>query len=116
MHDKWSYEQLPIVQRIINTLEKTSTLIIPAELILNNSIRLSNRILLPPGSTNPSSQIALSDTMDNWVARKHTLLTATYSLSTTRVLTEFPVHSYALFIPPLIVVTNSYPNITDHSK
>jgi hypothetical protein len=75
VHDKRSYEQLPIVQRIINTVEMTSTGVIPAELILNNSIRLSNRILLPPGSTNPSSQIALSDTMDNWVvSRKHTLL------------------------------------------
>ena len=43
----------------------------PAELILNNSIRLSNRILAP-GSANPTSQVALSDTMDNWVARQHT--------------------------------------------
>ena len=47
VHDKWSYEQLPMVQRIMNTVEKTSTGVIPAELILNNSIRLSNRILAP---------------------------------------------------------------------
>ena len=73
VHDKWSYEQLPIVQRIMNTVEKTSTGVSPAELILNNSIRLSNRILAP-GSINPTSQVALSDTMDNWVARQHTLL------------------------------------------
>jgi transposase InsO family protein len=25
MHDKWSYEQLPMVQRIMNTVEKTYT-------------------------------------------------------------------------------------------
>jgi len=25
VHDKWSYEQLPMVQRIMNTVEKTST-------------------------------------------------------------------------------------------
>ena len=31
VHDKWSYEQFPMVQRIMNTVEKTST---PAELIL----------------------------------------------------------------------------------
>ena len=42
VHDKWSYEQLPMVQRIMNTVEKTSTGVTPVELILNNSIRLSN--------------------------------------------------------------------------
>ena len=39
VHDKWSFEQLPMVQRIMNTLEKTSTGVTPAQLILNNSIR-----------------------------------------------------------------------------
>jgi hypothetical protein len=67
--------QLPIVQCIMNTVEKTSTGVTPAELILNKSIRLSNRILSPPDSLNPLSQVELSDTMDNWVARQHTLLT-----------------------------------------
>ncbi len=38
VHDKWSFEQLPIVQRIMNTVEKTSTGVTPAQLILNNSI------------------------------------------------------------------------------
>jgi hypothetical protein len=88
----------------MNTIEKTSTGITPAELILNNSIRLSNRILIPPGSTNPSSQIALSDTMDNWVARQHTLLAVAqaHQLQYNSYLlveydpriTEYPVHSY----------------------
>jgi transposase InsO family protein len=73
VHDKWSYEQLLMVQRIMNTVEKTSTGVTPGELILNNSIRLSNRILAP-GSANPTSRVALSDTMDNWVARQNTLL------------------------------------------
>ena len=45
---QWSFEQLPMVQRIMNTVEKTSTGVSPAELILNNSIRLTERILLPP--------------------------------------------------------------------
>ena len=52
--DKWSYEQLPMVQRIMNTVEKTSTGVSPAELILDNSIRLSNMILAL-GSANPTS-------------------------------------------------------------
>ena len=38
---KWSYEQLPMVQRIKNTVEKTSTGVTPAELILINSILAS---------------------------------------------------------------------------
>ena len=111
VHDKWSYEQLPMVERIMNTVEKTSTGVTPAELILNNSIRLSNRILSPPDSVNRLSQVALSDTMDNWVARQHTLLTVAQAhqlQSDSHLLveydpriTEYPVHSYVLFTPPV---------------
>ena len=36
---KWSFEELPLVQRIMNTVEKTATGVTPAELILNNSWR-----------------------------------------------------------------------------
>ena len=66
--DKWSYEQLPMVQRIINTVEKTSTGVTPAELILNNSIRLSARILAPPCSNTPGSQVALPT---HWIPGSH---------------------------------------------
>jgi transposase InsO family protein len=31
VHDKWSFEQLPFVQRIMNTLEKASTGVTPAD-------------------------------------------------------------------------------------
>ena len=41
VHSAWSYDQPPMVQRIMNTVEKTTTGITPAELILNNSIHLS---------------------------------------------------------------------------
>jgi len=44
-HDKWLFEQLPLVQRIMNTEEKTTTGVSPAELILNHSIRLSAHIM-----------------------------------------------------------------------
>jgi len=103
VHDKWSYEQLLMVQRIMNTVEKTSTGVTPAEFILNNSIRLSNRILAP-GSANPTSQVALSDTMDNWVARQHTLLQVAQAHLLVEYdprITEYPVHSYVLFTPPV---------------
>ena len=82
----------------------TSTGVTPAELILNNSIRLSNRILAP-GSTNHTSQVALSDTMDNWVARQHTLLQVAQAhqhQSDSHLLVEYdPIHSYVLFTPPV---------------
>ena len=41
VYNKWSFEELPLVQRIMNTVEKTATGVIPAELIANNSLRLS---------------------------------------------------------------------------
>jgi len=44
VYNKWSFEELPLVQRIMNTVEKTATGVTPIELILNNSIRLSKRI------------------------------------------------------------------------
>jgi hypothetical protein len=31
VHDKWSFEQLQLVQRTINTVEKTSTGVTPAD-------------------------------------------------------------------------------------
>ena len=78
--DKWSYEQLPIVQCIMNTVEKMSTGVTPAELILNNSIRLSNRVHPTLGCTaiDPSQSSVLQP-------------------PTCRV----PVYSYVLFTPPV---------------
>ena len=63
-------EQLPMVQRIMNTVEKTSTGVSPAELILNNSIRLTSAILAPPSVSNSKSQISLSDVMDRWISKQ----------------------------------------------
>jgi len=34
VHNKWPFEQLPLVQRIMNAVEKTSTGVTPAELVL----------------------------------------------------------------------------------
>ena len=69
VHDKWSFEQLPFVQRIMNTLEKASTGVTPAELILSRSIRLSSHILTPIDSTVNSSETPLEDRMDEWISR-----------------------------------------------
>ena len=55
--DKWPYEQLPMVQRIMNTVEKTSTGVTPVEVILNNC-QIGSLLL---GSANPTSRVALLD-------------------------------------------------------
>ena len=63
VHDKWSFEQLPLVQRITNTVEKTSTGVTPAELILSHSIRLTSHIMSPIKGSVDSSDTSLSDRM-----------------------------------------------------
>ena len=105
VHGKWSYAQLPMVQRIMNTDEKTSTRVTPVDFILNNSIHLSNRILSPPGSVDPLSQVALSDTLNNWIARQHTLLTVAqaHQLEYDPRITEYPVHSYTTCWSPITI-------------
>jgi transposase InsO family protein len=74
VHDKWSFEQLPLVQRIMNTVEKTSSEVTPADLLLSHSIRLTSHIMSPISGRVDSSDISLSDRMDEWISRQHTLL------------------------------------------
>jgi len=63
VQDKWSFEQLPLVQRIMNTVEKISVGVTPADLMLSHLIRLTSHIMSPV-----NSHIDSSDT------RQHTLL------------------------------------------
>jgi len=63
-----------MVQRIRNAVEKSSTGGTPAELILNNAIRLQAHMLAPPISLGSLQQITLSDTMDEWISKQHTLI------------------------------------------
>ena len=117
VHDKWSFEQLPMVQRIMNTVEKVSTGVTPAQFIFNNAIQLSKHILrsqsviCSPDTTNPSQQIALSDRMDEWISGQNVLIKVArdkqsktdfhavveYDSS----ITEYPINSYVLFTPPI---------------
>jgi hypothetical protein len=111
VHNAWSYDQLPMVQRIMNTVEKTTTGVTPAELILNNSVRLAPRILTPPTARDSTSRVALSDTMDSWIQKQHTLITVAQAnqlksdyhllVEYDPNITEYPVHSYVLFTPPV---------------
>ena len=69
VHDKLSFKQLPLVQRIMNTVEKTSTGVTPADLILSHAIRLTPHIMSPVSSVIVSSDISLSDRMDCDIVR-----------------------------------------------
>ena len=117
VHDRWSFEQLPMVQRIMNTVEKTSTGVTPAQLILNNSISLSKQILMSQrvlhiqDTTRPKGQIALSDRMDEWISKQNTLIKVARERQSTTdhhalveydpAVTEYPINSYVLFTPPV---------------
>ena len=111
VHDKWSFEQLPLVQRIMNTVEKTSTGVTPADLILSHSIRLSSHILTPVQRNVESSDISLSSRLDEWISRQHTLLLVAqeHQLQTDQHkvvendpdVTDYPVNSYVLYTPPM---------------
>jgi len=110
VHDKWSFEQLPLVQRIMNTVEKTTTGVSPAELILSNAIRLSVHILAPVVREGEPANIALAERMDAWIERQHTLLIAAqenqHRADRHRLvlhdpdMTEYRVNSYVLYTPP----------------
>jgi hypothetical protein len=58
----------------MNTVEKTSTVVTPAELILSYSIRLSSHTLTPVQSNVDSSDTSLSGRLDELILRQHTLL------------------------------------------
>jgi len=111
VHDKWSFEQLPLVQRIMNTVEKTSIGITPADLILSHSIRLTSHIMPPVNSHINSSDTSLSDRMDEWISRQHTLLIVAKEtqlqtdqhkvVENDTEIMEYPVNSYVLYTPPM---------------
>ena len=106
VHDKWWCEQLPLVQRIMNNVEKTSTGVAPAVLILSHSIRLSSHIMTPISSVGLEWYIP----MDEWISRQHTLLIVAqenelqsdqYQLvENDPAITNYPINSYVLYAPP----------------
>ena len=111
VHDKWSFEQLPLVQRIMDTVEKTSTGVTPADLILSHSIRLTPHIMSTVSSGIVSSDIFLSDRMDEWISRQHTLLVIAQEsqlqsdqhkvVENDADITDYPINSYVLYTPPV---------------
>jgi hypothetical protein len=95
----------------MNTVEKTSTGVTPADLILSHSIRLSSHILTPVQRNVESSDISLSSRLDEWISRQHTLLLGAqeHQLQTDQHkvvendpdVTDYPINSYVLYTPPM---------------
>ena len=120
----------------MNTVEKRSTGVTPADLILSHAIRLTSHIMSPVGSGINSSDTSLSDRMDEWISRQHTLLVVaeeTQLQSNRHKVVENPINWYVLYTPPInlhrlssigmcyihhqwVLVTSYFPNIEVHIK
>ena len=60
----------------MNTVEKTTTCVSPAKLILSHAITLSSHIMTPVAREGEPANIALAERMEGWIKRQHTLLIA----------------------------------------
>ena len=93
----------------MKTVEETSTGVTPADLILSHSIRLTSHIMSPVDSSIDSSDTSLSDRIDEWVSRQHTLLVVAQEtqlqsdqhkgVESDADITDYPINSYVLYTP-----------------
>jgi hypothetical protein len=89
----------------------TSTIVTPADLILSHAVRLTSHIISHVGSSIDSSDTSLSDRMEEWISRKHTLLVVAQETQLQRdqlkvvendaEITANPINSYVLYTPPM---------------
>ena len=96
----------------MNTVEKRSTGVTPADLILSHAIRLTSHIMSPVGSGINSSDTSLSDRMDEWISRQHTLLVVaeeTQLQSNRHKVVENPINWYVLYTPPMVLSNKLLP-------
>jgi hypothetical protein len=106
----WSMDHLPLVKRILNAEQKTSTGVSPAELLFGNAIDIGRRILYEPSLPAGQEPIQLSEYMNNLLMQQNNLLqvafetqqrTDTHHMSQyDDDFTEFPINSYVLVEPP----------------
>jgi hypothetical protein len=68
VYKKWSFEELPLVQRIMNTVEKTATGVSPVELILNNLLRWTKRIFTEPSTMDRARSKSMLGQLDSWIS------------------------------------------------
>jgi hypothetical protein len=95
----------------MNTVEKTSTGVTPADWILSHSIRLTSHIMSPISDSVDSSDTSLSDRMDEWISRQHTLLVVAQEsqlqsdqhevIENDADVNDYPINSYVLYTPPM---------------
>jgi hypothetical protein len=87
----------------MHTVEKASTGVTPAEFILSHSMRVHSGVSL--------SEILLSDRLDEWISRQHTLLIVAQEhqlqsdqhkvVENDPEVADYPVNSYVLYTPPM---------------
>jgi hypothetical protein len=107
-HTQWSFEQLPLVQRIFNAQVHSSTGVSPAELLYGNAIDLNRRLITPPKHIEAKN---LSDYMARMIKAQSNLLKLAQAtqqakddahIQTQNVLfpTEFPINSWVIVSHP----------------
>lgn len=100
---------LPIIQRIMNTLEKVLTGLTPAEMLFGNNLRLSERIF---NRRSDSTPVKLSEYMDKLLSRQETILKVAREKQEAKdafhmqeaeanSYSEYPINSYVLYSPPV---------------
>ena len=75
--DQWSFKDLPIIQRIFNTQEKSSTGVSPADLVLTNAIHMQTNLYSPTDSAKAiETSTPIREVLDKMIARQSILLKA----------------------------------------
>jgi hypothetical protein len=110
VYSNWSTDQLPLVMRIMNSEEKVSTGVSPAELLFGNTVNLGRQLLYRTSEKGEVPTQKLSKYMSDMllrqatlieVARKTQLAQDTHHMSQFDAkFTEFPINSYVLLDHP----------------
>ena len=109
--DQWSFKDLPIIQRIFNTQEKSSTGVSPADLVLTNAIHMQTNLYSPTDSAKAiETSTPIREVLDKMIARQSTLLKVAQktqsALDSHRIAlhdpnyTDYPINSYVLYTAP----------------
>ena len=109
--DKWSFKDLPIIQRIFNTQEKSSTGVSPADLVLTNAIHMQTNLYSPTNSAKAiETGTPIREVLDKMIARQSILLKAAqktqFTLDSHHIAqhdpnyTDYPINSYVLYTAP----------------
>jgi len=75
--DKWSFKDLPVIQRIFNTQEKSSTGVSPADLVLTKTIHMQSNLYTPTNNAKAmDTSTPVREVLDKMIARQSILLEA----------------------------------------